>query len=404
MTAREHPDVHFVDWLIAVDIGDPGSEEGRRRLQSAIDALAEVEPEARPPEPERLASDFEADAETVRRMMGLVGLLEVTSALTAAETLANNGFNASPVHAMGYQWHTVSAPGPAEPRGDFGWPELTKGEPDKVIAVVDSGIAPEAHLPPFIRDSLEPAPIDQVDVETLAQGDPAGHGTFVVGLIRLIAPSHRVSIVKAAAHRRADWLPTERDHDLIPGPTTEWHVSSAILRLIHRHRGGAIAALNLSLGGASWNPGSDTAMVMLRIALDRFREAFPTAEIFAAAGNGTGKTPFYPAAFPDVRGVAAAKDGDSTPIVWDTNIPPNEQPADERSWVSDVAPGSKLLGPTGKSEMGSACWSGSSFASAVAVACHVNGGPVQVTNGVAYWPDRAMDYANVDGLVPCGQE
>jgi len=43
-------------------------------------------------------------------------------------------------------------------------------------------------------------------------------------------------------------------------------------------------------------------------------------------------------------------------------------------------------------------WSGSSFATAVATASHVNGGPVEVRGDIAYWPNETMLYGDVPGL------
>jgi hypothetical protein len=43
-------------------------------------------------------------------------------------------------------------------------------------------------------------------------------------------------------------------------------------------------------------------------------------------------------------------------------------------------------------------WSGSSFATAVAAASHVKGAPYQVADGMVWWPNRSVPYANVAGL------
>jgi hypothetical protein len=52
-----------------------------------------------------------------------------------------------------------------------------------------------------------------------------------------------------------------------------------------------------------------------------------------------------------------------------------------------------LLGLSGLATDEAISWSGSSFATAVATASHVNGGPVEVRRDVAFWPNETMLYS-----------
>jgi hypothetical protein len=83
--------------------------------------------------------------------------------------------------------------------------------------------------------------------------------------------------------------------------------------------------------------------------------------------------------------------------VWDEKDKPRS-PSSGRDWVDDVAPGMDLIGLSGLSIDEAISWSGSSFATAVATASHVNGGPVEVRGNLAYWPNERMLYGDVPGL------
>lgn len=379
----EREDLQYVDGLLAIDIDDTN----RREREEAVRGFVNANPGWAIPGRQRLRQEFDDD-DLVDRVAEFVDVIEVDDPLAAAESLnRETGVKASPIHALGFSWHramTSTRHQPA-PRGTV-FPDLPAGDRDRLIAVVDTGIVDPGSLPTWMSSSII-AGAD--DLESIGKGD-ASHGTFVASLIRQVAPTHVVSMARAAEIPGDDGE-RPQSHPR-PDPTTEFHVAGAIHRLIERHIGRPrVEALNLSLGGP---PAKQHLMVTLRKAIGKWREVFPESRVFAAAGNTTEEIDIYPAKFRDVRGVAAAKQGGGQ-IVW--NDEDEALAAPERDWVDDVAPGAKLIGLKGSSEEAIA-WSGSSFASAVAVASYVNGGPVQVRDDITYWPDYTMRYGDVPGL------
>lgn len=311
---------------------------------------------------------------------------------SAASGLSEAGVDASPVHGLGTMSHIGMMPGtipaPATVKTD---PVIPASSPGKVVCVVDSGIS--TSTPNWMERVL----YDPVDVETVSKRGEASHGTFVAGLIRRIAAEHTVSVVRARTVPIASLAPAHgKGAQAGADPTTELHVIEAVWRLIERHRGDgcAVEALNLSLG-ATCDAGHGS-FVSLAQAIDLWRNAFPDADVFAAGGNSPSASPVYPGAFGHVRSVAAAAPG-GRQVVWDTagNVvsPP------PRYWIDEVAPGSLLVSPSGRTRREWVTWSGSSFATAVATACHVSRRPFEAQGGLAYWPDQAVNYRDIPGLL-----
>lgn len=387
----------WIPGLIAIARPETDGSGAVQSTEEAIAILADAGFEPTIPDPGELAERFQTGGDAAERVLGVVEIVAVEAPLRAARVLAGHGIAASPIHWLAYQWHIFSSRIPPRDDPDVEVPGVDDAtEEGTVIAVVDSGIVRDASLPPWISSSIIK---DPEDVETLGNDDPASHGTFVVGLIRRSAPQYKVSIAKAGGLRQAERDDEGSRHRHVPNPTTEWHVTDALLRLIGRHgEEGSIAVLNLSLGVAAADPAADNALVMLRAALDRFRTAFPKCVIFASAGNSNGTPPNYPAAFQDVRGVAAASDGGGQ-VVWTEDPAPKVTPADPRAWVSDVAPGCDLGGISGIQGGPTIRWSGSSFASALAAAKWAASGSVEVLAGTSYWPSSAMSYADYAELI-----
>lgn len=371
--------------LLAISIDERDAEERRRGLERAAEVSrgrranrADLEEYLRRPE----------EGDLIDRVGRFVDFAVVDDPVEAAREVmdADERVTASPVHRLGFHWHAPFSATTPEREEDVAFPAQPAGDRHRVIAMVDTGVVRPEALPAWMSSSLISG---SDDVEEL-HGDEVSHGTFVASLLRQVAPSHAVSIAKAGISDRDD--EHEADHPA-PGPTTELHVAGAIDRLIERHKGiCAVEALNLSMGGST---ADDLVMVTLQQAIARWRDAFPKTPVFAAAGNTPAAETIYPAAFRYVRGVAAA-DGYGKQIVWDRDNSAIEPPA--RHWVDDVGPGSEIIGLGGRSPEDSIRWSGSSFASAVASASYVNGGPVEVVAGLAYWPNRAMRYGDVPGL------
>jgi hypothetical protein len=301
---------------------------------------------------------------------------------------------AAPIHGLGYESHGkyMSGEGPrrvkaalsAPPKEDLaGW-----------IAVVDSGLVREESRPEWMRD---PYVQDHSPVPEDVRGDDASHGTFVTSLIRRVAPNIGVAFA-AAPPDLAGKLVTETPGEVTNPPTTELDVLGAVSRLIAAlgSEPSAVKALNLSLGAAQCGP-SDSFLLTLRSAIDLWRNHFGhNAPVFAAGGNSDDPYPVYPAALDCVRGVGAGIDEDVDQRVWDDNGDPVV--ARNRYWIDDVAPGLGLRGLGGGTESDVVEWSGSSFASAVASALHVQNASFVVHDGVVYWQDRPVSYRRVVGI------
>ena len=382
----------YVEGLVAVTVDSLDPAERHAVFQTARETVREAGGNGAPAGAQRLTEIFGRDTGPVTRVTRFVDILEVDDPEAAAAAFdEDESARVTPIHALAFNWHqpiSATKPSPLAERVPF--PDLPPGDRTRVIAVVDTGVVSAGHLPSWMTSSII---LGQGDIEEL-HGDDVSHGTFVTSLLRQIAPTHVVSMARAAGY--GDGEARDASHPE-PDPTTEFHVADAIHRLIDRHlgRSDVVEALNLSVGGPSRK---DLGMATLESALGRWREVFPNAPIFAGAGNSPEPQVIYPAAIGHVRGVAAAnRDGDQ--IVWDSSdaeVAPN--PA-QRSWVDDVAPGSRLIGLAGRGAESAVEWSGSSFATAVATASHTQGGPYQIHDGIAYWPGRTMQYGDVPGLL-----
>ncbi len=375
----------FVPGLMAISVDDRDRDERRRGLERAAD-VGRGRPANRADLRERFPRD--ADQDLIDRVGRFVEFAVVDDPVRAAREVmeADDRVTASPIHTLGFHWHQpYSATTPEKAEGIV-FPALPPADRHRVIAVVDTGIVARETLPAWMSSSIIHG---ADDVEVLHDG-AVSHGTFVASLLRQIAPTHAVSMAMAREYEGGDG--SDPDHPE-PGPTTELHVAGAIDRLLERHKGVCVVdALNLSIGGPTED---DLVMVTLQQAVARWRAVFPKTPIFAAAGNTPEPETIYPAAFRYIRGVAAA-DGDGSQIVWAPDDSTVDPPA--RAWVDDVGPGSGLIGLGGRAPDDTIKWSGSSFAAAVASASYVNGGPVEVAGGLAYWPNRAMRYGDVPGL------
>jgi hypothetical protein len=307
------------------------------------------------------------------------------------------GIDASPVHALGALYHLQSMAGtdpvPTRVKSE---PVIAASSPGRVVAAIDTGVTKS--LPVWLDSGLE---YEAADVETLSGKNKASHGTFVAGLIRRVAPEHTISMARARRWALKDLEPKlDKSHRDADDPSTELHVLEAMIRLVNRLGGRDrcdVAALNLSLGGSCDD--HDPGFVTLRIALDLWRNSFPKVPIFAAGGNTPDRLEVYPGAFEFVRSVAAAKDGGQQ-VVWDrTSSRSGSVPAPDRKWITDVAPGSDLVSPSGRTRAEWVKWSGSSFATAVATASYVSNRPMEASDGLIWWADHQTKAADIPGLV-----
>ena len=190
-----------------------------------------------------------------------------------------------------------AAPGPGDPLVvvvDTGLDEAAPRRSDGWLADVE--VAPQDVDPlDVVDDTLTPVPGGN---ERLDLG--AGHGTFVAGVVRRVAPDAQVVAVRA--------LDTD-------GVGSEADVADAIQRAatVVAGRGGR-GVLNLSFGMSTVDGRPPAA---LTAALD----ALPASlTVVAAAGNDGGTEPVWPAASPRVLGVAAL-DTTGAPARWSDSGP-----------------------------------------------------------------------------------
>lgn len=339
----------------------------------------------------------ETDRQVLSQIHELVGVFRVQGDPHQwAGRLREAGISGSPVHALGslnhIQFMTGTDPQPAKVKTE---PVIAASSPGRVVAAIDTGVTKS--LPAWLDSGLE---YDAVDIETPSGKNAASHGTFVAGLIRRIAPEHTISMARARRWAVKDLEPKlDKSHRDADDPSTELHVLEAMIRLVNRLRDRRceVAALNLSLGGSCDD--HDPGFVTLSAALDLWRNSFPRAPIFGAGGNTPDTIEVYPGAFEYVRSVAAAKEGGEQ-VVWDrTSSRSGSVTAPDRPWITDVAPGSDLMGPSGRTKAEWVKWSGSSFATAVATASYVSRRPMEASAGLIWWPDRNVRYADTPGLV-----
>jgi hypothetical protein len=249
-----------------------------------------------------------------------------------------------------YAWADV---GPADPSlsasaydvaqpalGNSGLPAtLSPVAGSPLIAVLDTGI--DANHP-ALRDHIAPGGLDLVDNDSdpseVADGidnsgdgtidEAYGHGTYVAGIIRLIAPASRLVPIRIL------------DSD---GDGSAWRIAKGLLAA----RAAGATIVNLSLGAGNLG----------RLVEDLVKDVTEdNVIVIAAAGNDGIEMKRYPAAYSEVISVAAF-DGRTTRRADFTN---------RGSWVQLAAPGVDIAStyPGGRY----ARWGGTSAATPVVTA------------------------------------
>jgi hypothetical protein len=381
-------------------------EEGQAEV--AIEALGGFDVELEPVSVAEVLGDSNA-AEPLDAALDLVATS--VDSFDVASTLIEAEITAGPVYAVGLAGHWKFGPGTepiSRPDAQIDDPGADLGR--GVIAVVDSGIVDDPQIPDDLPDWMSPGHVlydPGWDSETVGTAENvASHGTFVTSLIRQLAPEYRVAF--ASAHAVSPDLIVQNEDTLPAGLqylSTELHVAEAIIRLTQRPELDAenVAALNLSLGTYTCDPGSDPTLLTTMAAMGIWFGEFPNSTVFAAAGNEPYEAPFWPAGLSSyqldptidpawVRGVAAVNEN-AEEVVWSqaastagtvATRPP------QRQWVTDLSPGCDLLGLRGGMDDSGAtivAWSGSSFATAVTAALDTTGVPPSSTGATA-----AYDY------------
>jgi subtilisin family serine protease len=171
------------------------------------------------------------------------------------------------------------------------------------IAVIDTGIAAEIRADGWLAEVPRDGNIDPLDVFPLPNGDgfldfAAGHGTFVAGLVREVAPGAEIAVYRAV------------DSDGIGSEVT---VACAMIRAVIED---GAQIVNLSLGCQTQDNVPPIAIqAALEIISEWARENDRDVLIVAAAGNSGDSTPSWPAAFPTVVSVAGLMP-DMQPAPW----------------------------------------------------------------------------------------
>jgi len=214
------------------------------------------------------------------------------------------------------------------------------------ICVVDTGLvaeAPESH--PWltgVTGDEEKLPADADGRVTIPPY--AGHGTFIAGVARCVAPGADVRVLNEFSVAGVTL-----ESSLVLGLERAWCFNPDII--------------SLSAGGTTRG---DLPPLGLSVLLERYRQRKGTL-IVAAAGNNGERRPFWPAAFTDVLSVGAVDTSGRRRASW----------SGFGSWVDVYAPGTDLVNafPSGvytyteppaiglaREFDGMARWSGTSFA------------------------------------------
>lgn len=290
-----------------------------------------------------------------------------------------NPVYANPVYANGYQ-QTGERMSSARPAAGVPSP-LAAGSSSAKVIVLDTGLAVDDQVPPLLdrlKATTLPVDRDRPDVDGNGVLDPvAGHGTFIAGLLALLAPEAQIAVGRV--------LSTFGDGD-------EWTIGRHLAALRADGLGGltldAATVVSLSFSGYApeemWYLARQTRKVRMRGAV-----------VVASAGNDATCRRAYPAALPGVIGVGAL--GPTGPAPFTNHGP----------WVRASAPGVDLVsaffkdfnGPlpsTGSTDpdnfTGWARWSGTSFAGPVVAAAlareirrlsPLNGAPAPASAAVA---------------------
>jgi hypothetical protein len=162
------------------------------------------------------------------------------------------------------------------------------GEHPVRIGVSDTGLRDDAATHPWLQGVTgEPDPLGAVDPATALPTIPpyAGHGTFIAGVARCIAPGAHVHV--------EDHLPTA-----FAAADFDYVIVTKLVDLLRR----GVDLINLSAGGTTVD---GAPMLAFEVFNAEHLSQFPDVVLVAAAGNNGNDVPFWPAAAGWATGVGA---------------------------------------------------------------------------------------------------
>jgi len=270
-------------------------------------------------------------------------LTAIDSHVGAGAATPNHLLSVSPVHMCPATEPDV-VPADAPPLPSVG-PAAGSGVS---VYVVDTGLLADAATHPWLAGVTG----EEEKLCTAADGTVeippyAGHGTFIAGVTRCVAPEVAVHVTNVLT---------------LAGATLE----TEVVRHLDAALGLGPDIISLSAGGTSRN---DLPLLGFEMFWERYRKHKGTV-LVAAAGNNSGRRPFWPAALPGVVSVGALS----------ADLRSRAYFSDYGPWVDVYAPGERLINAfargsysyhepprTGerKEFWGMALWSGTSFATPV---------------------------------------
>jgi hypothetical protein len=194
------------------------------------------------------------------------------------------------------------------------------------VAVLDTGVSPVPAVGGMLLGGWDYVAddADTSDVATSAGSAGVGHGTFVAGLVALVAPQATILPEKVLSSE---------------GYGTVYGAAQAILDAT----AAGASVINLSFGTES------------QVTSNLLQEAIKAAQqagvvVVAAAGNAASSQPEYPGSWPGVLSVAALDQTDDALAPF----------SDYGGWVDVGAPGEAIVGPM--PDRSYATWGGTSMA------------------------------------------
>jgi len=295
------------------------------------------------------------DGVTLYSLQG-ASISDTIGALAAIDAQLGVGV-AAPNHVL---WHSVGHLCPAsEPE------EVAPGSgPDPgvsprhagsgvVVYVADTGLLNDGPAHPWLAGVTgETDPLKAPRGRQPRIPPYTGHGTFVAGVARCMAPAAEVQVARLLHHAGA-------------------HLESDIIKRLDEALGQSPDIISLSAGGTSRR---DLPPLGFEALWQRYRH-YKGVLLVAAAGNSSSRRPFWPAAFPHVVSVGAlAADWRSRASF-----------SDYGGWVDVYAPGEGLV---------------NAYATGT-YQCHEppNAGLVREFHGMARWSGTSFSTPLVSGLI-----